>query len=164
MDRKAVCHWARVAVAPALLRDRTPVRALKVPIIFPMVAGTLVKARTSWPVWKAPVIATEPELNVALSESFTVIAASTTTGMDVTLFPSVNAVTPPLVVTTGGLFAITVFEKVPVQTSPSAIVMVKVRAPRFVVKISLAVVSLAPFSMAVKLVNDQPETAFSVKV
>ena len=76
---------------------------------------------------------TAPVLKVPLSESFTLITASTTTGMDVTLFPSVNAVTPIAVVTTGGLFAITVFEKVPVQASPLTSVMVKVRAPRLVV-------------------------------
>ena len=129
-----------------------------------MVPGTLVNARTSSLAWKLAVIETEPELKVALSESVTVTAASTTIGMDVTLFPSINAVTPRLVVTTGGLFAITVFAKVPVQTSPSASVMVKVRVPRFEVKISLAVVSLAPFSVAVKLDKVQPETEFSVKV
>ena len=47
---------------------------------------------------------TVPELSVLVSASLTVTPESTTTGVDVTLLPSVNAVVPALVVTMAASF------------------------------------------------------------
>src|SRR5262245_30807736 len=71
--RSATCHCARVAVPPADVRVMTPVAALYAPAMLPIVAGTFVKERTSWPELKLPVIDTVAEGSVGLSRSATVI-------------------------------------------------------------------------------------------
>ena len=58
-------------------------------------------ARTSWPPWKLPVMATVALARVALSASAMVMSPSTTTGVLATLLPSTKAVLPPLVTATG---------------------------------------------------------------
>jgi hypothetical protein len=73
--RNAACHCASVAVPPAEVSVITPVAALYAPAMFPIVAGTFVKLRTSCPEAKLPVIDTVPEVSVALSRSATVSAA-----------------------------------------------------------------------------------------
>src|SRR3990167_1670148 len=69
-----------------------------------MVAGLLVKASRSWPLWKLPLIDTLVLARVLLSKSVTVKPLSTTMGVLVTLLPSVKAVWPPEALVTGVSF------------------------------------------------------------
>src|SRR3954468_11096848 len=71
--RSAACHCASVAVPPAEVSVITPVAALYDPAMLPIVAGTLVKLRTSSDEANPPVIDTVPEASAALSTSATVI-------------------------------------------------------------------------------------------
>ena len=77
--------------------------------MLPIVLGLLVKASTSWLVWKLPVMLTVALASVGESESASVKPLSTTTGVEVTVSASVKATVPPLVVTVGAsLTAVTV--------------------------------------------------------
>ena len=71
----------------------------------PMLAGLLVNASRSSPLWKLPVMATVALARVVLSASLRVMPLSTATGVLTTLAPSTKAVLPPLVVATGAALA-----------------------------------------------------------
>ena len=61
----------------------------------------LLKASTSSPLWKLPLIDTRALANVVLSRSLTVRPGSTATGVDVVLSPAVKAALPPLALAIG---------------------------------------------------------------
>ena len=61
----------------------------------------LLKASTSWPLWKLPLMDTLALASVVLSRSLIVMPESTATGVDVVLSPAVKAALPPLVVAIG---------------------------------------------------------------
>ena len=82
-----------------------------------MVLPLLVKANTSSPLWKLPVMDTVALTRVGLALSVTVRPPSTATGVEAVLSPEVKAALPPLGVTTGTTATLTVEAKASVVVS-----------------------------------------------
>ena len=98
--RSAVCHWARVAVAPELTSVRTP-PVFVLTAMLPIVPGAFAKERTSSLAEWLPATVTVAEARVVLSTSVTVSPVSIATGVEVALSASVHAVVPDVLVSTG---------------------------------------------------------------
>ncbi len=131
-DRSALCHCASVAVAPEEVRVNRPVPALNAPTILPIVEPSFVNARTSWPLWKLPVIATVAEESVVAAVSATVTPESTATGVEAVLSPATNDAEPESVVTCTGVTTLTVSVAAVLVFVPSLVANEIVRLPSVV--------------------------------
>src|SRR5581483_524956 len=126
----AACHCASVAVAPEDVSVSTPVAALYEAAILPyVVAFVFVKASTSSPLWKLPVMAMVADASVGEAPSVRVSPESIATGVDTLLSPATNEAEPGSVVIVGGPSTSTVSVAAALVLVPSLVANEIVRFP-----------------------------------
>jgi hypothetical protein len=97
-----------------------------------MVEPLFVKASTSWPERKLPVMAIVAEASVVALPSVTVMPASIATGVDAVLSPATKAALPPSVVIVGGAVTFSILVVAALDLVPSLVAKLIVRLPAVV--------------------------------